>query len=58
MQIEVLTEQGLRFFAMLAAMGGFSLLSIPDIATPKAYAIGRRGSYKDYVDLHLRLHLI
>jgi len=54
----VLTEQGLRFFAMLAAMGGFSLLSIPDIATPKAYAIGRRGSYKDYVDLHLRLHLI
>jgi hypothetical protein len=28
------------------------LLSIRDIAVTKAYTIGRRGSYKDYVDLY------
>jgi Nucleotidyl transferase AbiEii toxin, Type IV TA system len=28
------------------------LLSIRDIAITKAYTIGRRGSYKDYVDLY------
>lgn len=29
-----------------------ALLSIQDIAATKAYTIGRRGSYKDYVDLY------
>jgi len=29
-----------------------SLLSVRDIAVTKAYTIGRRGSYKDYVDLY------
>ena len=28
------------------------LLSIPEIATTKAYTLGRRGSYKGYVDLY------
>jgi hypothetical protein len=28
------------------------LLSIPEIAATKAYTIGRRGSFKDYVDLY------
>jgi hypothetical protein len=28
------------------------LLSVRDIAVTKAYTIGRRGSYKDYVDLY------
>lgn len=31
---------------------GMSLLSIRDIAITKAYTIGRRGSYKDYIDLY------
>jgi len=29
-----------------------SLLSIREIAATKAYTVGRRGSYKDYVDLY------
>lgn len=29
-----------------------SLLSVREIAFTKAYTIGRRGSYKDYVDLY------
>lgn len=28
------------------------LLSVPEIAATKAYTIGRRGAYKDYVDLY------
>lgn len=28
------------------------LLSIPEIAATKAYAIGRRGTFKDYIDLY------
>lgn len=31
---------------------GVSLLSIPEIGAIKAYTIGRRGSYKDYIDIH------
>lgn len=34
---------------------GVQLLSIPEIAATKAYTIGRRGSYKDYVDLYFIL---
>lgn len=30
---------------------GLSLLSVKEIAATKAYTIGRRGSYKDYIDL-------
>jgi len=37
---------------------GVSLLEAKEIAATKAYTIGRRGSYKDYVDLYfcLRKH--
>jgi len=31
---------------------GIKLLSVEEIAVTKAYTIGRRGSYKDYVDLY------
>lgn len=31
---------------------GIKLLSIKEIAATKAYTIGRRGSFKDYVDLY------
>jgi len=31
------------------------LLSVREIAATKAYTIGRRGSYKDYVDLYFIL---
>lgn len=31
---------------------GVRLLSVREIATTKAYTIGRRGSYKDYIDLY------
>ena len=36
----------------LVVYEGLKLLSIHEIATTKAYTIGRRGSYKDYVDLY------
>lgn len=32
-----------------------SLLSVSDIAATKAYTIGRRGSYKDYIDVYFIL---
>ena len=32
------------------------LLSVSEIATTKAYTIGRRGSFKDYVDLYFVIH--
>lgn len=38
-----------------ARYGGVSLLSIKEIAATKAYTIGRRGSYKDYVDIYFVL---
>jgi len=34
---------------------GVSILSIREIAATKAYTIGRRGSFKDYVDLYFVL---
>src|SRR6056297_2880899 len=34
---------------------GVSLLEAKEIAATKAYTIGRRGSYKDYVDLYFCL---
>lgn len=34
---------------------GIRILTIPEIAATKAYTIGRRGSYKDYVDLYFIL---
>ena len=30
---------------------GVKMLSVPEIAATKAYTIGRRGSYRDYIDL-------
>jgi hypothetical protein len=31
---------------------GTRFLSVPELAATKAYTIGRRGSYRDYIDLH------
>jgi hypothetical protein len=31
---------------------GLKLLSVAEIGATKAYSIGRRGTYKDYVDLY------
>jgi Nucleotidyl transferase AbiEii toxin, Type IV TA system len=36
----------------LVRMNGLSMLSVKEIAATKAYTIGRRGTYKDYVDLY------
>lgn len=37
-------------------LSGLKLLSIREIGSTKAYSIGRRGTYKDYVDLYFILH--
>ena len=39
----------------LALQEGLAMLSVKEIAVTKAYTIGRRGSYKDYVDLYFML---
>jgi predicted nucleotidyltransferase component of viral defense system len=39
----------------LISMSGLSLLSVKEIGATKAYTIGRRGTYKDYVDLYFIL---
>ena len=36
-------------------LGGLTMLSVKEIAATKAYTIGRRGAYKDYVDLYFIL---
>jgi hypothetical protein len=36
----------------LIPVGGLNMLSIREIAATKAYSIGRRGTYKDYIDLY------
>ncbi len=35
---------------------GLSLMKMDDIASSKAYAVGRRGVWRDYVDLYFLLH--
>ena len=40
-------------FPLLKIPGIIPLLSIKDIAATKAYALGRRGSYRDYFDLYV-----
>lgn len=39
----------------LVNLKGLKALSIPEIAATKAYTIGRRREYKDYVDLYFML---
>jgi hypothetical protein len=39
----------------LVSLGGLLALSVTEIGATKAYTIGRRGSYKDYVDLYFIL---
>ncbi len=34
---------------------GFSMLSLRELAATKAYTIGRRGEYKDYIDMYFLL---
>lgn len=34
---------------------GLAMLTIPELAATKAYTIGRRGSFKDYVDLYFAI---
>jgi hypothetical protein len=36
----------------LGSVDGLRMLSVKEIAVTKAYTIGRRGTYKDYVDLY------
>jgi hypothetical protein len=36
----------------LVMEGGLSMLSVREIGATKAYTIGRRGTFKDYVDLY------
>jgi len=36
----------------LVSFKGISMLAVPEIAATKAYTIGRRGSFKDYIDLY------
>ena len=36
----------------LVSVGGLPMLSVKEIGATKAYTIGRRGTYKDYVDLY------
>lgn len=38
--------------APLVTAGGLRMLSTKEIGATKAYTIGRRGTYKDYVDLY------
>jgi hypothetical protein len=42
-------------FEALVRLDGVFVLSIREIAATKAYTIGRRGSFKDYVDLYFVL---
>lgn len=39
----------------LVELGGLKALAISELAATKAYTIGRRGSFKDYVDLYFIL---
>jgi len=39
----------------LVTVDGLRMLSVKEIAATKAYTIGRRGTYKDYVDLYFVL---
>jgi hypothetical protein len=42
-------------FDPFVRLEGVSVLSIREIAATKAYTIGRRGSFKDYVDLYFAI---
>ena len=42
-------------FDPFVSLDGVFALSVPEIAATKAYTIGRRGSFKDYVDLYFVL---
>ncbi|MCX5751930.1 MAG: nucleotidyl transferase AbiEii/AbiGii toxin family protein [Candidatus Saganbacteria bacterium] len=42
-------------FPLIRFPGVIPLLSVKDIATTKAYALGRRGNYRDYFDLYVIL---
>jgi hypothetical protein len=39
----------------VVSMGGLKMLSVKEIGATKAYTIGRRGTYKDYVDLYFTI---
>lgn len=34
---------------------GLNILTLPELAATKAYTIGRRGSFKDYIDLYFAI---
>lgn len=40
-------------FPLIKTAEGLPLLSIKDIAATKAYALGRRGNFRDYYDLYV-----
>ena len=39
----------------LVELAGQRMLSVPELSATKAYTIGRRGTFKDYVDLYFTL---
>ena len=44
-----------RLIEPLLSVEGLRMLSVKQISATKAYTIGRRGTYKDYVDLYFIL---
>jgi len=52
-KITLLNYYWAPLFALVKVKGVIPLLSIRDIATTKAYALGRRGNYRDYFDLYV-----
>ncbi|MBN3033527.1 MAG: nucleotidyl transferase AbiEii/AbiGii toxin family protein [Candidatus Saganbacteria bacterium] len=52
-KITVLNYYWRPLFPLVKTAGEMPLLSIKDIAATKAYALGRRGNYRDYFDLYV-----
>jgi hypothetical protein len=52
-KITILNYYWRPLFPLVKTSGGMPLLPIKDIAATKAYALGRRGNYRDYFDLYV-----
>lgn len=55
MHPEALTEKGKKISTNPGSFEGLAMLSVPELAVTKAYTIGRRGSFKDYIDLYFAI---
>ena len=54
MKKESLTKKGKELFPLIGNLieyEGINIMEAKEIAATKAYTIGRRGFYKDYIDL-------